>query len=628
MKNFTFLLLLISLHSFAQKQANIWYFGNGAGLDFNNACNPVVLTNGSINGFEGCSTISDKNTGQLLFYTNSEEVWNRNHILMPNSTLVNSGNTITQVVIIEKPSSDSLYYIITSEIQSYSGEGLRFHQIDMSLNGGFGGIAFKDSILYPSPVTEKITAVRHANGTDIWILGHEYNSNNYLAFLVTAAGIQTTPVISSIGKVHHDNLTFDNIGELKASPDRSKLAAVTLNGPNIELFDFDNATGIISNLITLPEKGGYDSLGNSSGLYGVSFSSSNRFLYVSKWENQFLGSLGQIIQYDITSNDSAIINNSRVDVFTTSSKNLYSLQLAPDRKIYVGQQTNNGYIGVINFPDSAGMSCNYVDNGVYLNGKMSGWGLNNLMEYGNYCSAVAANFASSDTLVCEKSCLDFYDMSTNVPTSWQWFFPNAQPDTSTLQNPVGICFNSYGTFDVTLIACNANGCDTISLPGFITIFQNPSQPVVTYFNDTLYCTGPAASYQWYFNSMVIPGATDSMLTNLQLGSYYCLIADGNGCSVSSNVFDVTGIRAVDFNNQWITYTNPVNSSLNIHFNIPLSNATFILYDISGRMLYEKPVINNTSAEMSIDLSAFSSGNYFLKISTGQENFFSKVEIIR
>ena len=53
----------ISQTGISQKQANIWYFGNGGGLDFNNQCNPLVLTDGAIQGYEGCATISDKNTG-------------------------------------------------------------------------------------------------------------------------------------------------------------------------------------------------------------------------------------------------------------------------------------------------------------------------------------------------------------------------------------------------------------------------------------------------------------------------------------------------------------------------------------------------------------------------------------
>jgi hypothetical protein len=382
-----FFLLHISLC--AQKQGNIWYFGNsGAGLDFNDGCDPTVLTDGgTFAGFEGCATISDNLSGQLQFYTNSENVWNRNHQVIPNSDLIPSGSSITQVLIVRKPGSTSAYYIITCEVQGSSGEGLRFHGVDMNMNAGLGGMAFKDSSLFAAPVTEKITAVRHSNGVDLWLIAHQYNSTNYLCFLLNSSGIQTTPVISSIGKVHYNSLGFDAIGELKASPDGTRLAAVTMNKPNIELFGFNASTGQISNLITLPENGGYSVSGNSSGIYGLSFSPNSKMLYVSKWIGAAPGIPTQIIQYNVSSNDSATINNTRVNVYSTMVKNLYSLQLAPNKKIYVAQNQASMYLGVIHYPDSSGLSCMYVDNGIYLNGSTSGWGLNNLMEYGNYCES-------------------------------------------------------------------------------------------------------------------------------------------------------------------------------------------------------------------------------------------------
>lgn len=385
MKTIIGLVMLLCVNCFGQNQANVWYFGNGVGLDFNSPCQPTVLTEGKIDGYEGCATIADKTTGQLLFYTNSDTVWNRNHVAMPNGQLVTNGRTITQVLIIEKPASDSIFYIVTSEVQGFSGEGLQFHEVNMNLNSGLGGLVVKDSLLYASPLTEKITAVRHSNGTDLWLIAHEYNSNNFLAFLVTAFGINPVPVVSSTGKIHADASTADAVGEMKASPSGLKLAVVTSRNPNIELFDFNTQTGQVSNPIVLVENGGYDALGNPSGLYGLSFSSSSAMLYVSKWNLPSLGSPGQVIQYDVTSNDSIIINNSRVNVFTSTSKSLYSLKLAPNRKIYVGQNVS-GFIGVINDPDSAGLGCNYVDNGLFLNGKLSSWGLNNIMEYGTYCS--------------------------------------------------------------------------------------------------------------------------------------------------------------------------------------------------------------------------------------------------
>ncbi len=69
---------------FAQKEANIWYFGRNAGIDFNTTP-PTALTDGEINTLEGCTTFSDKN-GNLLFYvgapnstSNLLTVWDKTH---------------------------------------------------------------------------------------------------------------------------------------------------------------------------------------------------------------------------------------------------------------------------------------------------------------------------------------------------------------------------------------------------------------------------------------------------------------------------------------------------------------------------------------------------------------------
>jgi hypothetical protein len=381
---FVFFISLTHFSAYSQKQANTWYFGDdGAGLDFNTDCTPKVLSNGRINGFEGCATMSNKSTGQLLFYTNSEWIWNANHDTMANSNLVTNGNTITQVLIIPKPGSSALYYIITAEVQGTGLHGYRFHLIDMTLNAGLGGIVFKDSSLYTGPVTEKITAIKHANGNDIWIVGHQYNSNKFLSFLVSASGINTTPAISSIGKIHTDPSTADAIGELKAAPDGTHIACVTNNTPNIELFNFNNTTGQLSNLIILPELGGYDGLGNSSNLYGLSFSANNKMLYVSQLLSAGTNINGKIIQYNISSN----------------TKSIFSLKLGPDKKIYAAHNVSETFLGVINNPDSSGITCNYNDSAIDLNGKHSSWGLNNLMEYTDNCGEISSHINATEITI-------------------------------------------------------------------------------------------------------------------------------------------------------------------------------------------------------------------------------------
>ena len=66
---------------FAQKENYVWAMGEGAGLDFNSGT--VVPISTGILAEEGCSSICDP-SGNLLFYTNGREVWNRNHNQMPN----------------------------------------------------------------------------------------------------------------------------------------------------------------------------------------------------------------------------------------------------------------------------------------------------------------------------------------------------------------------------------------------------------------------------------------------------------------------------------------------------------------------------------------------------------------
>ena len=72
-KIISIIILLYTLNGFSQKEANIWYFGENAGLDFNSGT-PQPLTGGQLNTFEGCSTFSD-NSGNLLFYSDGTTVW-------------------------------------------------------------------------------------------------------------------------------------------------------------------------------------------------------------------------------------------------------------------------------------------------------------------------------------------------------------------------------------------------------------------------------------------------------------------------------------------------------------------------------------------------------------------------
>lgn len=102
----------LSTVSFAQGEANWWYFGYNtgyAGLDFNGG-SPVAVTNGQLSTYEGCASISDA-AGNLLFYTDGIKVWNKNHVQMPNGFGLMGATSSTQAaLIVQRPGSAAIYY--------------------------------------------------------------------------------------------------------------------------------------------------------------------------------------------------------------------------------------------------------------------------------------------------------------------------------------------------------------------------------------------------------------------------------------------------------------------------------------------------------------------------------------
>ena len=226
------------------------------------------------------------------------------------------------------------------------------------------------------------------------------------------------------------------------------------------------------------------------------------------------------------------------------------------------------------------------------------------------CAGPVAALSSSDTLWCDKTCIDFFDLSQNNPTSWTWYFQGASPSTSTDQNPTGVCYNNYGSFDVTLVACNALSCDSLYLDDFVTEFQLPIAPVISLINDTLFST-PAYAYQWYnINNINVVLGTQNYFVPAVDGSYFVLISDSNGCSVPSQSFGFyTAINESQYSNLYVLSPNPANDLLQISA-ATNEEYSFSIIDYTGR-----EVIKSSSFESvaNIDISKLSYGIYTIII---------------
>ena len=524
--------LLFSLISYGQKEGNIWYFGGRAGLDFNN-CNsaPIALTDGALLSAEGCSSMADS-MGNLLFYTNGVAVWNRNHVQMPNgSGLMSNANSTQGALIVKKPGSNTIYYIFTTpeEVSSHGHTGFRYSVVDMTLDGGLGDVVFlsKNTLLH-HPVPEKVTSVRHANGCDIWVISHLFGTNNFLAYLVTSLGVTHTPVVSSAGSIHAPNppgpggqiLNKNAIGQLKVSLDGSKLAVAIFRDGIMELFDFNNLTGVVYNPVT------FSSL---NGAYGVEFSPDVTKLYGSCTS-------GQIYQWDLMAGSSIAIINSRM-LISSFPKAAGSLQLGPDEKIYVARNGSN-YLDAINNPNLTGLACNYVENSVSLNGKRCVLGLPNIMQSHFY-------FQFTFEQNCFGDPTSFFITTAGILDSVSWDFGDPASgalNTSTDLNPVHL-FSAPGTYQVKLTKHALCGSTVF----YRTVCIYDDIPPFDLGNDTVLCPGQsltldgtvagANSYLWQ------DGSTLNSFTATSPGTYWVEVTHDCGSGrdsiiIAANIISV------------------------------------------------------------------------------------------
>ncbi|MCD4745922.1 MAG: PKD domain-containing protein [Bacteroidales bacterium] len=71
-----------------------------------------------------------------------------------------------------------------------------------------------------------------------------------------------------------------------------------------------------------------------------------------------------------------------------------------------------------------------------------------------------ADFIADNTSIMQGQGVNFTDLSTGGPSSWEWTFEGGTPATSNEQNPQNIIYNIPGDFSVTLTATNAAGSNT------------------------------------------------------------------------------------------------------------------------------------------------------------------------
>ncbi len=495
--------------SYAQRE-NIWAFGTNAGLDFNTAIPAAIST--SMNTNEACASVCNS-SGQLLFYTNGERVWDQANNFMQNGFSIctlGTASTTQGALIVPIPDSSSKFYIFSlTAIENGSAWGRLYYSIvDMSLNNGLGAVvAGRKEILVDTGLQENMTAVA-GKDCNIWLL--TISKQGILkAFSINQDGINTVPVQSPL--IPGSGVAAEpKPGSMCVSPNRSKLAIADIG---LTLYDFNPATGTASNPLSL-------SSSNNPVYYATCFSPGSSKLYATQ-----LGSR-PIEQFDLSSGTASIIAGSMVQIAPGTSA-AGAIKLAPNGKIYCAQQPGPA-LGVIQQPDLAGAACQYMPQAVPLS--------NNTGVYLGLPNVVPVVIPNGDSLF-SKEIIEVGDCFTNtyqlqadtLGIGWHW------DDGSTLAQRT---VTGAGTYWVTYSKRCVVYTDT-----FQVRFPNASpgiwiRPGCKGSNNAMaaaYTPNTGYVYTWRNAAAAVVSTSDSLL-QVSGGNYTLHVVTPSGCETTINVF--------------------------------------------------------------------------------------------
>ena len=516
-------ILLFSTHLSAQKEDHQWIYHFGAIdtiafpevaasiLDFNQLP-PIAYKENKILIFlkESHASICDED-GQLLLYSNAQTVHGPDHVPISNGDTINHSATwdnftftsidsisvstgfrgVQQVGFVPQPETDTTLVFYQDEsvyFENPAENGIRllYGKIVSNSNDQYQ-LAEKDILLNEEiRINGKLTACKHANGRDWWLL--QFSHNEAFIYLIDNMGIR----LYSIQNLPF-RLTNPYLGQAKFSPQGDKLAMIGVSsfnsstGMEIMVSDFDRSTGVLVS----PELIRLNSFDNfiSSGL---EFSPNGELLYYS--------SLHSVQQIDLSATDieSSIeviaehngFNN--CNGFDLGALTLWGqMQLAPDNKIYLSLSAQCSDVHVIHNPNVRGRGCDLEQNAIILPTFVFGT-IPTLNTYrlgpldGSPADTLGLDNHPVSRYWYEQDSLDFltaqfWDVSYFRPEAWEWQFGDG--NISSDRHPQHR-YDEMGIYEVCLTVSNENSentsCQTLNLG--VTSSENPEHnPTISIF---------------------------------------------------------------------------------------------------------------------------------------------------
>ena len=497
------------------QRANIWYFGNQAGLDFNPLPdNPVVaITNPVMNAPEGTSTISDRN-GQVVFFTDGDKVWNRANVEVATGIGGQPGSAQSSLIM-PVAGDETLYYIFTTqEVHGTGTYELRYSLFDLKLNSGSGGLLEQNVLLFARS-TERLT------GNANWLIAHEYGNNSFRAYRISNLGIGN-PVISAIGSDHSVTSAENGQGYMKLGAQNRLAVALSTPGTSnvVEIFDFSDATGEVTNFRTA-------NLNNANGqVYGIEFSPGGNKMFAT-----LKGATSQIVEFAFDSLANPYLKKPPI---APVAEELGAIQMGPDGQIYVAVNGEQ-FLGTIQANEDTTQVSVFTLNGFgLLGGTNSNLGLPNFIQnLADPTQGPSISIAGE----CIQDSVQFSGTPTDPIDKFQWTVRlGATVITQSTDQQFSYLFTAPGLYDVSLRLTNRCDLDTL-LTQQIQINDVPPDPTTT----VVLCTGeqvldanptdlPGLTYVWSTGD-----STETITVNRQ-GRYLVTVSNASGCSTNGQIF--------------------------------------------------------------------------------------------
>ena len=229
---------------------------------------------------------------------------------------------------------------------------------------------------------------------------------------------------------------------------------------------------------------------------------------------------------------------------------------------------------------------------------------------------------SGTIAICQGS---YVVLSSSETGSIQWFNNSLPINGATNANYTATTNGSY-----TVRVSNANGCGTSSAV-IVNVNNNPPKPPLSYEGSPyrFVTTAGYNGYRWYFNDVLIAGASVNTYTPTQTGLYKVQVNDANQCSTTSDPFNLVALGIADIIIGDVTlrfYPNPAQTVFYVDIPQPTNRKLIAeLYELSGRLL-KKQLLTHSHNEISV--SNLPAGLYQLVITNNKEKAIRKIIVLK